>query len=165
MMRSAHWRAVVRMWAFENKRAQTMPSPLWKDRSGRLPGTALSITSSRLSCGSLPKRRTPGSLTSGQDPACANFSLPVIKNSVNDSGIALKRQPFRVKSGWVLVSQRRYVSCPILITALPARYVSGAIRSIPGLPGLPATKALAYVKTHLLRRAGLLLLLPVNHRK
>ena len=44
-----------------------MPSPLWKDRSGRLPGTALSITSSRLSCGSLPKRRT----LSGLAGSCA----------------------------------------------------------------------------------------------
>jgi len=31
----------------EKKRAQTLLSPLWKVRSGRLPGTALSITSSR----------------------------------------------------------------------------------------------------------------------
>lgn len=31
----------------KNERAQTEPSPLWKDRSGRLPETALSLTSSR----------------------------------------------------------------------------------------------------------------------
>jgi len=69
------------MRAIENKRAQTKPSPLWKDRSGRLPGAALSITSSRSSCGCLPKRRTLV-WTSGQSPACAKFFLPVIKNSV-----------------------------------------------------------------------------------
>jgi len=33
--------------------------PSWKDRSGRLTGTALSLTSSRESLGNLPKRRTP----------------------------------------------------------------------------------------------------------
>jgi len=37
----------VPLWLMENKRARTLPSPLWKDRSGRLPETALSITSSR----------------------------------------------------------------------------------------------------------------------
>ena len=46
----------------EKKRAQTLPSPLWKDRSGRLPETALSLTSSRESFGVLPKRRTSSGL-------------------------------------------------------------------------------------------------------
>ena len=49
-------------WPFkalrEKKRAQTLPSPLWKDRSGGLPGTALSIPAPGESYGSLPKRRT-----------------------------------------------------------------------------------------------------------
>ena len=46
----------------EKKRAQTLPSPLWKDRSGRLPETALSITSPRESFSVLPKRRTSSGL-------------------------------------------------------------------------------------------------------
>ena len=58
--------------ARENKRAQTLLSPLWKDRSGRLPGTALSITSPRFILRLPSKTQDPGS-GPGQSPACAKF--------------------------------------------------------------------------------------------
>jgi len=41
------------------KEGSDKAEPSWKDRSGRLPGTALSLTSPRESLGNLPKRRTP----------------------------------------------------------------------------------------------------------
>ena len=147
------------MWAIEKKRAQTTPSPLWKDRSGRLPGTALSLTSSRSILGCLPKRRTLVLGLGGVLRVQNSFRL---QGTPRRCGVCLQ-EPFRVKSR--RCSQPTCdVSCPISTTALPTRCVCGAIRSIPELPGPPATKALAYAKTHLLRRSELLLLLPANHR-
>jgi len=70
----------------------------------------------------------------------------------------------------ITMSQRlgalnRQPGTPMQRPALQGLYASGAIRSNLVLPGLPAIKALAYVKTHLLQRDELPLLLPAIRRK
>ena len=149
---------------YEKKRAQTLPSPLWKDRSGRLPGTALSITSPGESYGSLPKRRALVSNLWAEPCACKFlFRLQRTPSTIQ----FFTKAPTLSGLEWVGVSQRLACDVGRLMPkpVLPKQFASGAIRSGPGLPGLPATTALAYVKMHRLRHAALRLLLPANHRR
>jgi len=66
---------------FKNERAQTTPSPLWKDRSGRLLETALSITSSQYSFSVPSKTQGPGSGLR-QDSARASWAATWVEVSV-----------------------------------------------------------------------------------
>jgi len=65
----------------KNERAQTTPSPLWKDRSGRLLETALSITSSQYSFRLPSKTQGPGSGLR-QDSARASWAATWVEVSV-----------------------------------------------------------------------------------
>lgn len=114
---------------------------------GRIPETALSITSFRRIRGSLPKRRT---LVLGLAGSCA------CKFVGRDVGVLVAASGLR---------PRLYaVTCFSQVVLIKQTPVSGAIRLIPELPERLAKAASACAKKHLRLRRELLLLLPANHR-
>ena len=60
------------LFVAKNERAQTTPSPLWKDRSGRQPGTALSINQFPINLSVAFQNAGPW-LWARRDPAHASF--------------------------------------------------------------------------------------------
>ena len=127
-IRSKPFCAVV-LFVAKNGRAQTTPSPPWKDRSGRKPGTALSLTSSRSILRLPSKTQDPWLWASG----------------------FLRVQVVRRAATWVMPQNSKRLS--VSITSIPSLLrVCGATRLVPEPPGLPVTKASASAGTHLLRR-------------
>jgi hypothetical protein len=81
----------------EKKRAQTLPSPLWKDRSGRLPETALSITSPRESFGAFQNAGPP----LGFRPRVCNRSLAITPKAFEAKTFKLYADTGLVEAVWV----------------------------------------------------------------
>jgi hypothetical protein len=158
----------LRSWKIRGLRLR--PSPLWKDRSGRPPGTALSKTSPRL-IGRLPSK-TQDPVSGLEDPAhtsvvgaatwvkvstAAHFAGSTPYCSWRSWGLRPRLYSFTCFAGWIRVccagqvhfccAMNRCLLCRLklrpgsLRSTFPSRLEPGVCVVIRSVPGRPALPA------------------------